>query len=325
MDYSQRSTRSAISPQPEDAHTHSSLAYSSPTSSPESHGRAPVGLGISGCGIEHAFDEVRVFNVPSQVPSQLVSPTPDFGLSYSEYTNESCYTPVYDQLQILSAGSLGLYSSASMSASPSYNSALEVGAGQDSFATGMSELWMHTPCSDPTTPSDAVTPPANLQWIQGAVPNAAISIPMPVTPRSSTNAPLRSMELGAGRSSIADVNAWQDEIPHEVATSNIVTPEPTPQPTKRGHGSPGRLISASGRQCPTCSKVFTRRSNCKEHQKMHNPDWKHNHPCEECRKSFGRSSDLKRHKDTVSPAIRVNQNQSLTWGLGPPWDSQIFL
>ncbi|EEA21465.1 C2H2 finger domain protein (Ezf), putative [Talaromyces marneffei ATCC 18224] len=48
-------------------------------------------------------------------------------------------------------------------------------------------------------------------------------------------------------------------------------------------------------RCPLCDKVFTRRSNCREHLKRHNPVNRQAHPCRSCGKTFGRKTDLKRH------------------------------
>ncbi|CAG8195204.1 unnamed protein product [Penicillium olsonii] len=301
MPCSQRSTYPALFPQPENDHNRSSLTYSSPIPSSESKHRPPVGLGISGCGIEHVFDEMRVFNIPPQLPSQLVPQTPTLDLSYDDYTSVSCFAPSYDQIPIPPPESLGLYGSTSMSASPSYNSAFEAGPSQDIFSPGMSDIWTHASCSGPTTPSEAVATSGNLQWMQGMA--------MPATPQSCTDTVLGSIEAGVRTCCRENVNAWQESIPHQAATTNTVNPEPGPRPARRSRDSLGEFLSASGKQCPTCGKKFTRRSNCKEHQKMHNPEWKHNHPCEECHKSFGRSSDLKRHRDNVSPPNPVTQDQ----------------
>jgi uncharacterized C2H2 Zn-finger protein len=79
----------------------------------------------------------------------------------------------------------------------------------------------------------------------------------------------------------------------------------------KGDRSPrSKLVSASGLECPMCGAKFTRRSNCKEHQKAHDPSWKKKHPCEECGKTFGRMADLKRHLNSVSHGI-FTQEQSL--------------
>ncbi|OJJ45001.1 hypothetical protein ASPZODRAFT_27031 [Penicilliopsis zonata CBS 506.65] len=54
-----------------------------------------------------------------------------------------------------------------------------------------------------------------------------------------------------------------------------------------------------GLQCTECGFTFTRRSNCREHMKRHDPSLMTPHPCEVCGREFGRRSDLKRHVDCI--------------------------
>lgn len=56
-------------------------------------------------------------------------------------------------------------------------------------------------------------------------------------------------------------------------------------------------------RCPICGKIFTRRSNCREHFKRHNPENRKVHSCGECGKTFGRKTDLNRHYLTVSLSL----------------------
>lgn len=71
--------------------------------------------------------------------------------------------------------------------------------------------------------------------------------------------------------------------------------------------SPGNRRTSSppeGLQCTVCGYRFTRRSNCRQHMKNHDPNRKRDHSCDDCGRSFGRKTDLKRHVDSVS----------LSWG-----------
>ncbi|KAL4999191.1 hypothetical protein BDV10DRAFT_193848 [Aspergillus recurvatus] len=65
-----------------------------------------------------------------------------------------------------------------------------------------------------------------------------------------------------------------------------------------------RIPSASGRECTICGARFTRRSNCREHMKRHNPSNRKSYACEICGKALGRKTDLKRHVDSVHRGIR---------------------
>ncbi|KAJ5497554.1 hypothetical protein N7463_009541 [Penicillium fimorum] len=301
--------RSITSPRREDRRSREILTYSSPVSNSSQGGVSPIGLGISRCQIENAFDQVRVFPPLSTLPSQLVpgAPTPTFALSYDDYSSGTCYPPVYNGLvNSASETSLGFYSP-TMSASPSYNSTMEVVPGQHVYASQVTNLWMHTPCSGPTTPSD-VTPGtgANVagQWDHSVFSDACIPSTMPLMPVN--NDPyLGAMEemggMGYDRSSGQSINTGP-VMPQQASPEG--TDEATISSNAERGSSNDRLISASGLECPICGAKFTRRSNCKEHQKMHNPEWKHNHPCNDCHKTFGRSSDLKRHMSTVHLGLR---------------------
>lgn len=313
MDYSQRLNHLVVSPQRDHAYSHSPTAYSSPTCSSGSQGGSPIlGLAISGCHVEQPLNEMRFFAVPAQLPSQLVPEPPTFDFSYHGYANGPCFSTPCDPLPNLSEGSLGLYSPASMCASPSYNPVLEDGSRPGTFTTDMS-AWLNTSCSDPTTPSEVITTSNNEQWGRARSTDARFpsDIPlMPMAPYLETTTRLSPFQ--ARKPCKPDVNAWQDEIQPRIPSASTTPSKPASKSARSSQGSPDPVISASGLQCPECSKTFTRRSNCKEHQKMHNPEWRQNHPCEECPKSFGRSSDLKRHKDTVSQSSRSSWFQSLT-------------
>ena len=63
------------------------------------------------------------------------------------------------------------------------------------------------------------------------------------------------------------------------------------------------LSSASGLQCTICGYRFTRRSNCREHMKKHDPTCKKVHLCGICERPFGRRTDLNRHVGSVCHQI----------------------
>ncbi|KAL4973276.1 hypothetical protein BDW66DRAFT_162204 [Aspergillus desertorum] len=73
--------------------------------------------------------------------------------------------------------------------------------------------------------------------------------------------------------------------------------------TPADHEQP-RIPPASGRECTICGARFTRRSNCREHMKRHNPNNRKSYVCEICGKALGRKTDLKRHVDSVHRGIR---------------------
>lgn len=73
-----------------------------------------------------------------------------------------------------------------------------------------------------------------------------------------------------------------------------VTPETTKHPRSN---SPTK----QGYRCHICGLLFTRRANCREHIKRHDPNHQKEHyVCEKCGKTVSRKTDLKRHYLSVS-------------------------
>ncbi|KAH8700815.1 hypothetical protein BGW36DRAFT_425620 [Talaromyces proteolyticus] len=54
-----------------------------------------------------------------------------------------------------------------------------------------------------------------------------------------------------------------------------------------------------GLLCEICGRKFTRRANCREHTRRHDPKQRTIVSCKDCGKTFGRKTDLKRHYSTV--------------------------
>ncbi|OQE44090.1 hypothetical protein PENCOP_c002G01520 [Penicillium coprophilum] len=295
--------RSITSPRREDRRSRETSTYSSPVSTSSQGGVSPIGLGISHCEIENALGQLRVFPPPSTLPSQLVPGVPTT-FAYDDYSSGTCYPSVYNGLaNSASETSLGFYSP-TMSASPSYNPTMEVVQSQHVYPSQLTDLWMHTPCSGPAKPSDVTlgtVANGSGQWGQNVFPDACVPPTMPLLPVN--NVPyLGAMGMGYDRSSGQRINTGL-VVPPQASADGIADGATISSNSERG--SPNdRLVSASGLECPICGAKFTRRSNCKEHQKMHNPEWKNNHPCNDCHKTFGRSSDLKRHMSTVHLGLR---------------------
>lgn len=311
---------SIIPPRSEDQGSReTSSVYSSPISISGSQGGiTPIGLGISHCGIENAFNQLRAFPPTPRLPSQLIpeTTTPTFALSYDDYIGDACYSPIYGGLSnSASQTSLGLCSPPTMSASPSYNPAIEIGPGQNSFPGQMTNMWMHTPCSGPTTPSDVapaiVGNGAAGQWSQSVFSDACIPVMPLLSVCDASYLEAMGRNIGYESSPSQSINTGQIlALPQSSAREGA--PEETIRSSRSERcSSADKLMSASGLECPVCGTKFTRRSNCKEHQKMHNPEWKNNYRCEDCHKTFGRSSDLKRHRNTVSRLTRKIQQHML--------------
>ncbi|KAJ5297359.1 hypothetical protein N7508_007608 [Penicillium antarcticum] len=283
-----------------------SSAYSSPVSTIGSQGGfSPIGLGISNCGIENAFGQVRLYApsmpVPPAGPSQLVPEATPYDFQFKVDDDRSEYA-IYNKLADASESSLGVYNPTAMSASSSYDS-VELDTRQCTFPSDVYS-WIQTPCSAPITPSELVPTVGSGtgQWDQSLFSATCAPVNMPIMPVTDTIYPAMQEDMSFGSAS------GRNMTPERVMTqSRTASPGRTETDSKsvKGSRSPrSKLISASGLQCPICGSKFTRRSNCKEHQKAHDPSWKTKHPCKECGKTFGRMSDLKRHLNNVHLGIR---------------------
>ncbi|KAJ6007163.1 hypothetical protein N7522_005514 [Penicillium canescens] len=239
---------------PEDTQSlEASSAYSSPVSAIGSQGGfSPVGLGLSHCGMENAFGQVRLYApsipVPPATPSQLVPEAAAYDFQFEVDDDRSQYA-IYNGLPDASESSLGVYSPTAMSASPSYNS-VDLG------------------------------------------------------PRQFIDTPYPAMQEDMSLGSASGQNMTSERIMTQSRTASPGTTEMDSKSIKGDCSPRSKLVSASGLECPMCGAKFTRRSNCKEHQKAHDPSWKKKHPCEECGKTFGRMADLKRHLNSVHLGIR---------------------
>ncbi|KAJ5584834.1 Zinc finger C2H2 [Penicillium hispanicum] len=315
----------------EDAHSlEPTSAYSSPLSATPSHGGgfpSTVGLGISGCGLELPYDHLRAFpnqlpfSVASNIPNQLASTDSLYSvpLKIDDYSNRMCYD-VYNTLPPDTSHSpLSWYGSRSMSASPGWNSPIDVGPIQRNFPGQTSEYWAPVPETGPTTASDATSlaagPTTGDYWNQQYFPEACVAMNAPALPFNG-NLPVVGDSLASTSTVTHDIGSTR----HPSRPTRTLLGSPSPQTNQ---GNPGTLpkphqeyIRRSGRKdkgyaCSHCGSTFTRRSNCAEHEKRHNPSYKQSFPCDECGKTFGRNADLKRHTDTVSETITSTKRKQL--------------
>ncbi|KAJ5102381.1 hypothetical protein NUU61_004603 [Penicillium alfredii] len=298
---------------PEDAKSlKTTSAYSSPASTVASNGTGPstgIGLGISNCGIETTLDHLRVCasSAPLSYHSNIPSPLGPAGTFYNcpvnagDFSNRHCYGMCHSCSHAADCP-LGFYDSRSMSLSPSYNSVYEFDVNQDVYSSQMPGLWAPTPCAGPTTSSDAIILTAGSEerryWDQGMAYNACDSASMS-TPPTVPYTPATLAEDTSNKGSSGKHSKAEQAVAHRHKfTTNESSKDPSNMTKKP------QIASASGLECPFCGLTFTRRSNCKEHQKKHDPDFKKSFPCEECPRVFARGTDLRRHTETVHLGIR---------------------
>jgi uncharacterized C2H2 Zn-finger protein len=299
---------------PENAPTFdASASYPSPVSATTSQvlGFSPVGLGISGCGLEPGFYNLRAF--PSAAPfaashaaSIQMIPTKshnEFPMKVNDFSGRPC-SSTYNGLPPAANIPLSLYDSQAMDVPSNYNTSLEIDE-QSNFARQMSGHWASTPCSGSTTPLEAV--PATDHWNQHYIPEQCITVNQPTAPVGRGSYQPTAVTNGS-RSLASHHN------PKQISSSprSVISIDSPPPNSSRNRNYMDKDME-EGRKCPECGFVFTRRSNCTEHVKRHNPTFKKAFNCDECTKKFGRNADLRRHIDNVSQMKGLGQWYLLTW------------
>ncbi|KAL2854036.1 hypothetical protein BJX68DRAFT_264786 [Aspergillus pseudodeflectus] len=206
-----------------------------------------------------------------------------------------------------SASPLSYCGPQTMSASPSRGPDLDYGTGHDMTTMHTYNFWPGTPRSEPDV---QVKEEPNMEYRDGSYQECtkpSMPIPAPDVQLGTNDTPVRlegfgemradiraSAELEVGRDSTAELSAPPSEITFEIALKGVSLPN-------RGQL---KIPPASGLTCTVCGAEFTRRSNCREHMKKHDPSSRKLYPCEDCGKTLGRRTDLKRHIDSVHRGIR---------------------
>ena len=288
-------------------------AYSSPTSATslqEEQYPPVVGLGISGSSLDPPFDHVRSYSsqtpasLNSSFPSDLVRTDNMDGISWKVDDDKACYNVYHNFLLGAPHSPLSWYGSQEMSASSSFASPIDVSLRQPTSSGQLPDHWASSPCSGlaqgleaaPFAAGDTMSSHWNQQFFLGQ--------------RSALNA--SNLPLSNGfrifNGSHGPINTPQDVDSTENVLLNTLGSQSPPishngsytlpqlgretrqrSPTKKGKGY----------RCSVCGYAFTRRSNCAEHEKKHDPSFKRSFHCEECGKVFSRNADLRRHTDNV--------------------------
>ena len=281
-----------------------------------------IGLGISGCGVEPSHDHQRGF--PPQLPFSLTASLPNqlappnnlhiFPDKVNDGSDRPCYG-VYSNLSETTPSPLNYYGSQTMSVSPSYDSPTEVGTVPASYQGQFPGYWPPAVQPGPRNPSEIVPVDAHCMtgshYDQQYISETRIAADPPALPlvgegmphpqggyapimtedgSSKSVSPRKSSHLAPGFSHTRSLSPDENDAQ---ASSEALRWHGMSLPTRR-------LRSDRKYPCQFCGFTFTRRSNCVEHEKKHNPNFKRSYPCDECPKSFGRNADLKRHTDIVS-------------------------
>ncbi|KAI9373381.1 hypothetical protein BJX61DRAFT_533226 [Aspergillus egyptiacus] len=207
-----------------------------------------------------------------------------------------------------SASPLSYCGPQTMSISSSRGSAFDYGASHDLTSTQSHRFWPSTPDSGAdirvTEDPDSDTQHASYS---GSRQSASLSLYAPIEQSRMDRFP-PNVEGLDGRKTAAPEKFDPDvdfrlpsdlsALPNEVISKWIEENAASPNTEKR------QFSAASGLECTICGAQFTRRSNCREHMKRHDPNGRKAYTCEDCGKSLGRKTDLKRHIDSVHRAAR---------------------
>ncbi|KAJ5097912.1 hypothetical protein N7532_004913 [Penicillium argentinense] len=314
MDQTTDRSSSMVSSMPEEVPALDILdTYPSPVSATTPQGGFPlVGLGISNCGLEPTLNHSQRFPAPlsySMPPAernQLAAAPPFYNTFFKPLgspEDPESFFATYDGFPGALLTPLDFYDSQTMSASTRYNSNLEATSSQDAF--GHLQFWNHTPCSGSTTTMDptllATVPPTGLQPV---LPQAPYCAPIrtsgfPIQTDISPSSPLDKRGKSSARPQSSPVRVEVYENSTTSGESGLDVSHKQPMKTCASSVE-SRRTNNKGYTCPTCGFTFTRKSNCKEHQKRHDPSFKPSFTCSTCEKSFGRKADLNRHVENVS-------------------------
>ncbi|KAF5856826.1 hypothetical protein ETB97_006684 [Aspergillus alliaceus] len=224
--------------------------------------------------------------------NQLVPPESllETTLDVSHFSPGPCYEPFGGHSDV-SVSPLSYYSPQTLHAPSSYGSAFDFGGGPGTLSAPSSRFWPNTPHSDATsseiqalvkeepdecwdhhllTKASSPTGLATLPQMSQAVGDDIF--PNPQRP-DNDNGTLVELNLNVGCYGDNSRKAAAQNMPIEMVFK--LTKSDSELPDEQC-----KILSASGLQCTICGSRFTRRSNCREHMKRHDPNLRKSYHCE---------------------------------------------
>lgn len=295
------------------------------------HPQQLTGLGILHGGMEMPLNRLRScptsqsMQLPSDswggqiIPGQSFS---DAALNAGGFPTATSYEQ-YNSRPPVSSSQFGFsnFATHGMSAPLCYSPNIAIGGSNNTFYDQFSGAWPVTPRSQTSTPtgnSARLKEEIDRAWDVSVPPRPPFPDARGETPvhemaqlsRATLNNALFAAQISNGhggeRFIELDPNIGspiERERRDSAQASSIGSPksDKTSARTSRRQKSP----VTNGLKCTVCGYLFTRRSNCREHMKKHDPNLKRDYGCEICGRSFGRRTDLKRHVDSVSRTSSV--------------------
>ncbi|KAL4779533.1 hypothetical protein BJX76DRAFT_361702 [Aspergillus varians] len=287
------------------------LAYSDPLriAQTSSFPSQNLGLGISYCEIEPSTNYLAQYPPSEQYPAdwagQFVPTTLPLECSLNNISPATFYERSAGS--DASASPLSYCGPQAMSASSSRGSALDYRAGPDATSTHAYNLWPNTPHSDADI---IIKEDPDIDYQDRPYPEYAKPVSMPLfapVAQHRTSGFLPKFEYPEDDTS--DQTVVEHDVDSNLSAQHSTFPVGPVSPWATENGIPLdqeqlRVPPASGLECTICRTRFTRRSNCREHMRRHDPNARKSYPCENCGKSLGRKTDLKRHIDSVHRGLR---------------------
>lgn len=286
--------------------------------------RTETGLGISQCDAEILFDQLKpcsapeacLFHVPGWSTHSLqTEPFCGTTMSIREASPASLYEPC-GLTPDMSNSPLSYCTAQTLGPSPIYEPGFDLSGSYGQLREPFLDTWAKPAQTETTAPFKEDFDDSQYPMFFPAAHDASISM-LPQLQSLTTDDPFMlspqlPIEIASSQALEPDVTVIH--IPdrtrratvHEYPTESILqTGNRNVEGSNGGVGGtklPRRKNSSTGNdlRCTICGFQFTRRSNCREHMKKHNPSYKREHLCCFCGRPFERRADLRRHMDSVS-------------------------
>jgi Zinc finger, C2H2 type len=239
-------------------------------------------------------------------------------VSAPEYNNMPYYPPQYTNSTLVDTSSIQypVFTSSAQTQPLYYSSGYNTSpSGNPDFAQNSTRRWPMTPQSHISTPERIAeqelhrTSPTETTWSSPIMLDENLQTKKRKG-YAHANYFLEHTKAEAFERSLSphDTESTLGSEISQRSSEGSISPRPSAKGFQKKSATPenGHHDSDAELSCRICGKKFTRRSNCREHMKRHNPENRKVHSCDSCGRTFGRKTDLRRHYSTVSTPPDLN-------------------
>jgi hypothetical protein len=270
------------------------------------HSLPAVGLGIFQGGLDIPYRQLR-----EDRPSDSMQPS-FRGCSNHPISNQSFSSPTlsasgyvsvppyqsYSECQAVHSSFFSGITPQGMAPSLSYSPDVQVKENDVTIYRQSPGAWPMTPQS-PSIAKQRMNPPWGAHLSHMAFFSDAHSEEQPPRTMQRPDIPaLDSQQTGdmSGKDRLVEV----DPNRRSFVEASISLGPSSSSGRKCGKKSDSSAPSNVEYRCRVCGHEFSRRSNCNEHERRHDPNYRRQHTCTQCGGTFGRKTDLRRHFISVS-------------------------